>query len=199
LEVADVILPITPFTETVSTFVNAEGRAQTIQPAVKPLSDSRPAWKVLRVLGGLLGLDGFQFNMPEEVLGEALSDNYCAHLNNQSTASGLKNASLAPLIGLERLSDVGIYAGDQIVRRSPALQLTRDAKRSNQLGLGQALFNELGLKEGDAVRVTQGSQYVNLPATLEANLANGAIRISAGTLASAQLGSMFGPVTVSKA
>jgi NADH-quinone oxidoreductase subunit G len=55
------------------------------------------------------------------------------------------------------------------------------------------------LKEGDAVRVTQGGQSVDLPATLEANLAKGAVRISAGTMASAQLGSMFGPVTVSKA
>lgn len=199
LEVADVILPISTFTETVSTFVNAEGCAQTIQPAVKPLGDSRPAWKVLRVLGGLLDLDGFLFNMPEEVLGEALGENYCTKLSNQSTAAGLVNVNLAPLSGLERLSDVGIYAGDQIVRRSSALQLTRDARRSNQVGLGQALFNELGLKEGDAVRVTQDGQSVNLPATLEANLAQGAVRISAGTMASAQLGSMFGPVTVSKA
>ena len=199
LEIADVILPITPFTETVATFVNAEGRAQTIQPAVKPLGNSRPAWKVLRVLGGLLGLDGFLFNVPEEVFGEALDDNYCAHLSNQSTAVGLTNINLPPVNGLERLSDVGIYVGDQIVRRASALQLTRDAKRSNQVGLGQALFKDLGLREGDAVRVTQGSQGVELPATLEANLAQGVIRISAGTVASAQLGSMFGPVTVSKA
>ncbi len=199
LEVADVILPIATFTETVSTFVNAEGRAQTIQPAVKPLGDSRPAWKVLRVLGGLLNLDGFLYNMPEEVLGEALGENYCTKLNNQSAATSLINGNATPSAGLERLSDVGIYAGDQIVRRSSALQLTRDAKRGNQVGLGQALFNELGLKEGDAVRVTQGGQSVDLPATLEANLAKGAVRISAGTMASAHLGSMFGPVTVSKA
>jgi len=198
MEVADVILPITPFTETVSTFVNAEGRAQTIQPAVKPLGDSRPAWKVLRTLGCLLGLDGFLFNMPEEVLGYAMDESYCAHLSNQSTAAGLSNLNLAPANGLERVSDVGIYAGDQIVRRSSALQLTRDAKRGNQVGLGQALFTELGLKEGDAVRVMQGSQSVDMPATLEANLAQDIVRISAGTKASARLGSMFGPVTVSK-
>jgi NADH-quinone oxidoreductase subunit G len=199
LEVADVILPISTFTETVSTFVNAEARTQTIQPAVKPLGDSRPAWKVLRVLGGLLNLDGFLYNMPEEVLGEALGDNYCTKLGNQSTATGLSNSNTGSSTGLERLSDVGIYAGDQIVRRAPALQLTRDAKRSNQVGLGQGLFSELGLKEGDAVRVTQGAQSVDLPVTLEANLAQGAVRISAGTMASAQLGSMFGPVTVCKA
>jgi NADH-quinone oxidoreductase subunit G len=199
LEVADVILPISTFTETVSTFVNAEARVQTVQPSVKPLGDSRPGWKVLRVLGGLVGVDGFLFNMPEEVLGEALSDNYCAKLNNRSSANALSNTNLLSQSGLERLSDVNIYAGDPIVRRSSALQLTRDAKRGNQVGLGQKLFSELGLAEGDLVCITQGTQSVNMPATLEANLAPGAVRISAGTPASAQLGPMFGSVTVSKA
>ncbi|QWD78897.1 NADH-quinone oxidoreductase subunit NuoG [Polynucleobacter sp. MWH-Svant-W18] len=199
LEVADVILPITPFTETVSTFVNAEGRAQTVQPSVKPLGDSRPAWKVLRVLGGLLNLDSFLFNLPEEVLGEALPENYCTRLSNQAINPSVTNSNALALNGLERLADVNIYAGDQIVRRSPALQLTRDAKRGNQVGLNPGLFAELGLKEGDAVRVTQEGQSVDLPAILEVNLASGAVRISAGTIASAKLGSMFGPVTVSKA
>ncbi|QWE11619.1 NADH-quinone oxidoreductase subunit NuoG [Polynucleobacter sp. AP-Titi-500A-B4] len=199
LEIADVILPIAPFTETVSTFVNAEGRAQTIQPAVKPLGDSRPAWKVLRVLGGLLNLDGFLYNLPEEVLGEALGDNYCTRLSNQTNANSLSNTNLATSNGLERLSDVNIYAGDQIVRRSSALQLTRDAKRGNQVGLSQKLFTELGLKEGDVVQVSQGNHSIVIPASLEANLAPSAVRVSAGTVASTKLGSMFGPITVSKA
>ncbi len=199
LEVADVILPIATYTETVATFVNAEGRIQTIQPAVKPLGDSRPSWKVLRVLGSLLNLDGFLYNVPEEVLDEALGDSYCTKLSNKTSANALANGNLAPLTGIERLSDVNIYAVDQIVRRSPALHLTRDAKRGNQVGLGQKLFTELGLKEGDAVRVTQGSQSVDLPATLEENLVAGVVRISAGTSASAKLGSMFGSLTVSKA
>jgi NADH-quinone oxidoreductase subunit G len=198
LDVADVILPISTFTETMSTFVNAEGRVQTIQPSVKPLADSRPAWKVLRVLGGLLGLEGFLLNMPEEVLGEALSENYCSKLDNRSHLSALSNDHQLPLTSLERLTDINIYAGDQIVRRSSALQLTRDAKRGNQVGLDKNLFAQLGLNEGDLVSVTQGIQTVNMPATLEANLALGAVRISAGTGISAKLGPMFGPVTVSK-
>ena len=198
LEVADVILPISTYTETMSTFVNAEGRVQTIQPSVKPLADSRPAWKVLRVLGGLLGLEGFLLNMPEEVLGEALSENYCSKLDNRSHLSALSNDHQLPLTSLERLTDINIYAGDQIVRRSSALQLTRDAKRGNQVGLDKNLFAQLGLNEGDLVSVTQGNQTVNMPAIQEANLALGAVRISAGTGISAKLGPMFGPVTVSK-
>jgi NADH-quinone oxidoreductase subunit G len=198
LEVADVILPVTPFTESVSTFVNAEGRAQTIQPSVKPLGDSRPAWKVLRVLGGLLELEGFLYNLPEEVLGEALGDSYCTRLNNLSSSNTV-SGSAQPSSGLERLADVNIYAGDLIVRRASALQLTRDAKRGNQAGLGQKLFTELGLKEGDAVRVSQGSRSVDMSATLEPNLAANTVRISAGTAVSAKLGSMSGPLTVTKA
>jgi len=198
LELADVILPISTFSESVSTFVNAAGQVQTVQPSVKPLGDSRPAWKVLRVLGGLLGLDGFLFNMPEEVLGEALDENYCTRLSNKATSNFIINGSLTPSNTLERVTDVNIYAGDQIVRRSPALQLTRDAKRGNQAGLNQKLFIELGLKEGDAVRISQGGHFVDMPATLEMSLAAGAIRVSAGTMASAKLASMFGPITVSK-
>ena len=199
LETADVILPITPFTETVSTFVNLEGRTQTIQPSVKPLGDSRPGWKVLRVLGGLLGLDGFLFNLPEEVLGEALDEAYCSRLSNQTSSSFIASKNHATPGVLERVSDVNIYAGDPIVRRSSALQLTRDAKRGHHVGLNSKTFADLGVKEGDAVRVTQGSESVDLPVTLEANLALGVVRVSAGTSASAKLGSMFGPVTVSKA
>ena len=199
LEVADVILPITTYTETVATFVNAEGCVQTIQPSVKPLGDSRPGWKVLRVLGGLIGLEGFLFNMPEEVLGEALNDQYCAKLNNRSSGNALGNDDLVLQSGLERLSDVNIYAGDQIVRRSSALQLTRDAKRANQVGLGQKIFTDLGLSEGDIVCITQGDQSLKIPATLEANLASGVVRISVGNSVGAKLGPMFGPITVSKA
>ena len=199
LELADVILPISTFTETVGTFVNAEGSAQTVQPSVKPLVDSRPAWKVLRALGSLLDLDGFLFNLPEEVLGEALAENYCTRLSNKATSNAITNGNLVPMSGLERIADVNIYAGDPIVRRSSALQLTRDAKRGNQAGLNQKLFTELGLKEGDAVRVSQDDQSVDMPATLEINLAPGAVRISAGTMVSAQLGSMNGPITVGKA
>ena len=200
LELADVILPITTYSETVGSFVNAEGRVQTIQPAVLPLGDSRPAWKVLRVLGGLLDLDGFLFNAPEEVLGEALSGYTESTLDNRFTSEfSLMAGNLAPLTGLERLTDVSIYSVDLIVRRSPALQLTQDARNANKVGLNQAAYDELGLVEGDLVQVSQGNLSVNMPATLEKALTVGTVRISAGTAASAQLGPMFGSVTVSRA
>ena len=61
MDYADVLLPIAPYSETSGTFVNAEGRAQGFNGTVKPLGDTRPAWKVLRVLGNLLSLDGFSY------------------------------------------------------------------------------------------------------------------------------------------
>ncbi|MGE5118258.1 MAG: NADH-quinone oxidoreductase subunit NuoG, partial [Betaproteobacteria bacterium] len=74
VEGADVLLPIAPFTETSGTFVNAEGRVQSFHGVVRPRGETRPAWKVLRVLGNLLGLQGFAYETSEEVRAEALGD-----------------------------------------------------------------------------------------------------------------------------
>ncbi len=71
---ADVLLPTAPFSETSGTFVNAEGRAQSFHGVVKPAGETRPGWKVLRVLGNLLELNGFDFETSEEVLQQALGD-----------------------------------------------------------------------------------------------------------------------------
>ena len=67
LDYADVLLPTAPFTETSGTFVNAEGRAQSFVGVVKPLGETRPGWKILRVLGNLLALDGFEYESSEQV------------------------------------------------------------------------------------------------------------------------------------
>ncbi len=87
LDYADVLLPIAPFTETSGTFVNTEGRVQSFNAVVKPLGETRPAWKVLRVLGNLLGLAGFDHDDSKEVLRDALGDtptgNVQAFLNNE--------------------------------------------------------------------------------------------------------------------
>ena len=68
LDCADVLLPIAPFTETPGTFVNAEGRLQSFHAVVKPLGETRPGWKVLRVLANLLGLPGFDYESAQDVL-----------------------------------------------------------------------------------------------------------------------------------
>ena len=197
LELADVLLPITPFTESVGSFINAAGTVQTIQPSVRPLADARPAWKVLRAMGSLLGLNGFLLNTPEEVCGEALAKPIAERLNNRFTAA-LSLTQEQVVNGLERVTDLPIYGVDAILRRAPALQLTRDAKNAHRLGFNAKTFAELNLKEGDLVTITQGGNTVQMPAMLESQLAAGCVRMSASTPASAELGAMFGPITVSR-
>ena len=135
LDCSDVLLPIAPFTETSGTFVNAEGRIQSFHAVVKPLGDTRPAWKVLRVLGNLLGLQGFEFESSQEVL---------AHVGREQTAGATHvsadrlNNAVSAGVKLSAESDstavvpvvASIYALDGLVRRAPSLQLTADARQA---------------------------------------------------------------------
>ena len=196
-EFADVLLPIAPFSETAGAFVNAEGRVQSFHGVVRPLGETRPAWKVLRVLGNLLGLPGSEQTSAEEVRAEALGDvsALAARLDNSSAATwSAPPAATAP----ERIADVPIYSADALARRAPSLQATADAK-APFVGVPSALWQRLGLKAGDTVRVSQGAASATLPVREDASLAATAVRIAAGHASTATLGAMFGPVTVERA
>ncbi|MET1532849.1 MULTISPECIES: NADH-quinone oxidoreductase subunit NuoG [Burkholderia] len=200
LDYADVLLPVAPFTETAGTFVNAEGTVQSFNGVVRPLGDTRPGWKVLRVLGSLLGLPNFEYETAEEVRLAALGDaGVAGRLSNQTSVAPARAAANAANGGFERLADVPIYHADALVRRAGALHLTAAAKAANAAALPAALFDKLGLKEGDAVRVRQGERAVQLPAVRDANLAETVVRVSAATPAGAALGSLFGELVVEKA
>jgi NADH-quinone oxidoreductase subunit G len=200
-EYADVLLPIAPFTETAGTFVNAEGTVQAFNGVVRPLGDTRPAWKVLRVLGSLLGLPGFEYDTAEEVRQAALGDGELqGRLSNKTGVAVARGKAAKAAEGkFERIADVPIYHADALVRRAESLHLTAAARVANKVGLPAALFDKLGLKEGDAVRVRQGEQSVQLPAVRDANLAETVVRVSAATPAGAALGSLFGELVVEKA
>ncbi|MFM8692420.1 MAG: NADH-quinone oxidoreductase subunit NuoG [Limnohabitans sp.] len=121
---SDVLLPVSPWTETSGTFVNAEGRVQGFHAVVRPLGDTRPAWKVLRVLANLCDLPGFDYETSQEVL-------ECV----QSQALELSNATSAAIvadIGSREPCCAAIYQLDGIVRRAPSLQLTADARAHAQ-------------------------------------------------------------------
>jgi NADH-quinone oxidoreductase subunit G len=196
LEYADVLLPTAPFTETSGTFVNCEGLPQSFNGVVRSLGDSRPAWKVLRVLGNLLNVSGFEYDSSEVVRDEVLAKPIADRLSNTTIAQTV--APAATTAGVERLADVPIYHADPIVRRAGSLQLTAAARAAVRAGLPADLYAQLGLTNGDAVRVTQGQSSVVLPAVLDKSLTSGVIRVSAATEASAQLGAMFGAVSVEK-
>ena len=118
---SDVLLPIAPFTETSGSFVNAEGRLQSFHAVVKPLAETRPAWKVLRVLANLLEIPGVAFETSQEVLARATAKPLVAS-NAIRTDIRLAGPVTAPAVA-------SIYQLDGIVRRAPSLQLTADARQ----------------------------------------------------------------------
>ena len=122
MDISDVLLPIAPFSETAGTFINTEGRVQSFHGVVKALGDTRPAWKVLRVLGSMLNVPGFEFETIEEVRAKAIPANVSAMLSNAcSAAVDVTPAAAQPAVA-------SIYQLDSLVRRAPSLQLTADAK-----------------------------------------------------------------------
>jgi NADH-quinone oxidoreductase subunit G len=129
MDISDVLLPIAPFTETSGTFVNAEGRVQSFHAVVKPLAETRPAWKVLRVLANLLGLSGFDFESSQDVLAEVFQRDGAVpthidpkYLGNRTDAAiDLSAPQAQPVVA-------SIYQLDGMVRRATSLQLTADAR-----------------------------------------------------------------------
>lgn len=131
MDFSDVLLPIAPFTETPGTFVNAEGRVQGFHAVVKPLGETRPAWKVLRVLANLLGLPGFDFESSQDVLKQIAGVDAALvpadRLGNASEA-GITLSAAGPVPAVAR-----IYQLDGLVRRATSLQLTADARQGARL------------------------------------------------------------------
>lgn len=154
LEYSDVILPITPFTETAGSYVNLEGTWQKFNGVTKPLGDSKPAWKIIRVIANRLGLDGFEQNNIDDVRNEinALTDS-SKFLNNEISFDDL-NIIKPNLDGTVRFGIYPIYQGDSIVRRATSLQNTKLAKLP-VLTVNSKLANISGINCGDNVLVKQ--------------------------------------------
>jgi len=200
LEYANVLLPIAPFTETSGTFVNTEGTVQSFTGVVQPLGEARPAWKVLRVLGNLLGLSGFGHDSTEDVLRECLGEtrDVSARLSNATQGAGLDRLASAQQKGIQRIGEVPIYAADAIVRRASSLQHTRDGQ-AMAVHMNGALFKKLGLGAGDKVRVIQGSGEAVIEPWIDDGLPDNCVRIPTGCPESAELGAMFGDVELHRA
>ena len=195
---ADVMLPIAPFTETSGSFINTEGRVQAFNAVAKPKGETRPAWKVLRVLGNLLNLPGFEFNNSEQVRGELLPQGDTAGLCDNA----LKQACLGTLVGtgngIERIGEVPIYQADALVRRAPSLQKTRDAQ-APQAWVNAALLQQLGAKAGDMLRLKQGDGEAQVAVACDEHLPNNCVRIAGAHPLTMHLGGLFGAITVERA
>ncbi|MBN9423324.1 MAG: NADH-quinone oxidoreductase subunit G [Candidatus Accumulibacter sp. 66-26] len=199
LETADVLLPVTPFTETSGTYVNTEGRVQSFNGVVRPLGDARPGWKVLRVLGNVLALPGFDYDSSEQVRDEVITagQEFVTGLDNG--IAGVAVSLGAPAAnGLQRIADVPIHFADPLARRAPALLLTRDAAAPSAR-MSAATAVGLGVADGEPVRVRQGQGEARLAVKIDETVPAACVRVAAAHAATAALGDMFGQITVERA
>ena len=192
---ADVMLPVAPFTETSGTFVNAAGNVQSFKGTVAPVGQSRPAWKVLRVLGNVLHLAGFDDDTSEAVRDAALAGGVEGRLSNEITAAP---ALGRPAGALERVADVPIYRSDAIVRRAEALQ-AHVASRAPMARLNSRTLAALGLAAGQTVRVSSGQGSVDMEVAQDEAVADNAVRVAAAFAETAVLGGAYGQLSVERA
>jgi len=193
LEFAHVMLPVAPFAETSGSFINTEGRLQSFTAVTPPKGQARPAWKVLRVLGNILELAGFDQQDSEAVRAEVVGSGEGIAANLAASVPAVEPLSLAE--GLERVANVLIYFADPLVRRAPSLQRTRDALPPSARMNGTTLAN-LGLSDGQRIRMKQGSGVAELVAQVDDSVAAGCVWVPAGHPLTAPLGALSGTLIV---
>ena len=193
---ADVLLPVAAFTETSGTYINTEGHWQSFAGVASPTGDSRPGWKVMRVLGNQFGLDGFEQQSSEEIRDALQQQLGKVSLDNRQAAGVVAQAATSD--GLERIGDVAINAVDALVRRAPALQATADAVVSELVRLNAGQAEKSGVRDGYTVTVTQGDASATMDVGISERVPDGCLWIQSGTQAAATLGAAFGPVSIER-
>lgn len=196
---AHVILPITPFTETAGTFVNAMGEWQSFKGVAKPLGEARPAWKILRVLGNFLHLDGFSYEDSEEVKHEIkkLVDEMPAVDKSPKRPQYDKTAKPH---SLARIGEIPIYAIDSLVRRAEPLQDTQVFMEGETacVRLHPKQAEKLGVQDKEVVCVKQQENEVQLPVLFDTRMPPRAALIAGGIWETSELGDLFGEVVIEK-
>ncbi len=187
VDYADVWLPIATFAETPGTYVSCEGRVQSVAAAVPPPGEARPAWKVLRVLGNLLELSGFDYVSCADVRAEVPADDGPLAPLLASWQLGAPDAAGEPAQGeLERIGEVPMYAVDPLVRRAGALQRTAD-NPAPAVGLNAGQAAALGLSEGVAVEAHLGASRVRLRVVVDRRVPDGCAFVPGGHAETADL------------
>jgi NADH-quinone oxidoreductase subunit G len=193
---ADVLLPISAYAETSGTYVNLAGESQSFRGVAAPQGEARPAWKVLRVLGNLTDVDGFDYVESTEVRDEVLAR--CEGLQpDNKLGAGTAAEPLFAGADWERIGGVPMYAVDAITRRAHALQLTPDAWRGGAR-INAAVAQQLGVDGEGVIRITQGEHSAELSAAIDDAVPDGCVWLPTAVPGSEQLGPGFGAVTVEK-
>ncbi len=197
---ADVILPMAAFTETSGTYINAAGEWQSFHGVSSGYGSSRPAWKILRVLGNFLHLEGFNYESSEEIKHEVkgLVEKMPAITK---TLSRPDHFSLATGPALSRIGDIPLYAIDSLVRRAMPLQKAQMAMEGEvtALRLHPETASTLRVQEGDRVQVSQPhTNGIELPIILDPRVAKQAAWIAGGISATRELGDLVGEIEIKK-
>jgi NADH-quinone oxidoreductase subunit G len=197
-EYASVLLPACAFGETSGTFVNTEGRWQSFTGMARPQAEARPAWKILRVLGNLSGLEDFDYASSEEIrdelhglLGKVTPDNQFRGIR-QATVQGASK-------GLRRIAETPIHAVDSLVRRSRPLQETRDARDAGYVTLSPADAKRLGLVDNGLVAAKYNGTTVRLPVRIDDGVHAGEVWLAAGMTATAGFSPQHANIELEKA
>jgi NADH-quinone oxidoreductase subunit G len=178
LEYADIILPINTFVENSGTYVNFNGVHQSFKPAAKAFGEAKTAWKILRVIANYLELEGYNYASTEDILLEI--DNLEKHKVSVDIALLLPKILPTSQEALQAEPQISLYAVDNIVRRAPALNATRDHYESRSVAISDVLAEQLGIESGDEIllQTTQGD--IQLPVFVRAGLAAKTILLPVG-------------------
>jgi NADH-quinone oxidoreductase subunit G len=197
-EYADVLLPISVFTETSGTYINNEGANQSFAGVVSPLAEARPAWKVLRVLGNCFELDGFNYQSSSDVLDEAMQaigDIKTDNMNKWQTPSTLKTHSKSKK--LQRITETPMNMIDAICRRAVSLQKTKDIS-DGAIHINSALANKKKLTNNDQAKVEQGQNSVTLKVIVDDRIADDCVLIQSAHPDQIELGAAFADISIEK-
>ena len=195
--VADVLLPIGAFAETSGTLVNLEGGIQSFAGAMPPPGEARPAWKVLRVLGNLVDLEGFEQTDSTQVRDELLAEVGEVRPDNRLGGGAAPAPRFRPA-GIQRVGGVPMYSVDPLTRRAGPLQATPDAW-DGRLRMNAALAGRLSLEDDAMARLSQDGAETTLPVRIDACVPDDCVWLPAGVPEAAELGCSFAEVSVEKA
>lgn len=193
LEYADVILPVASFAESSGTFIGVDQQWQNYSGAIEAKGDSRPGWKILRVLANLAEVEGFDYISSQDV-----SDEVKMRLNQQSPASNGRYIpeSLTVESGLMAVSEVAAYQCDSVVRRSDALLATPENKRAQAIRINSQEAQTRHLSDAETATVEAGGNSLTLPLEIDDRMADGCVYLPLATPEASQFGSAFSELTI---
>ena len=167
----DVVLPMTPFTETSGTFINMEKTIQSFSAVTPPAGQSRPGWKILRVLANFLQLEGFSYDSSEEVKADAMIE---MDKKNEFSLNDFKPSNIER--GLEVLNVVRANDSDMIVRRAASLHQNKNKDQSCCL-INPTTMLEEGLIDGQKIKISSSEAEILINAKADDNVCLNAVVI----------------------